>query len=179
MAPPSLDVSPFSYCQPQTSLSNFRRCRFVTLFWPKQVKASKLEEIHAKMVMKEGAPRQSSGSSKPRPTTSVKTNGSIPSSSSTSSMHRMNGSKPHRWNVTIFVIARPDVSHYFFFTCFCFFLPPIILTSLQRPRDYTSSFIGLIQILVMPVFFFSPLVTCPVYNLFSFSTIPLFAGMRS
>jgi chromodomain-helicase-DNA-binding protein 1 len=28
--------------------------RFVTLFWPKKVKASKLEEIHAKMVMKEG-----------------------------------------------------------------------------------------------------------------------------
>jgi len=27
---------------------------FVTLFWPKKVKASKLEEIHAKMVMKEG-----------------------------------------------------------------------------------------------------------------------------
>lgn len=27
--------------------------RFVTLFWPKKVKASKLEEIHGKMVMKE------------------------------------------------------------------------------------------------------------------------------
>ena len=81
---------------------NTCRCRFVTLFWPKQVKASKLEEIHAKMVMKEGAPRQSSTAVKPRPTTSVKTNGSIPSSSSTpivsSSSHRMNGNKPHRWN---------------------------------------------------------------------------------
>ena len=28
--------------------------RFVTLFWPKKVKASKLEEIHGKMVMKGG-----------------------------------------------------------------------------------------------------------------------------
>jgi chromodomain-helicase-DNA-binding protein 1 len=27
--------------------------RFVTLFWPKKVKAAKLEEIHAKMVIKE------------------------------------------------------------------------------------------------------------------------------
>ncbi|KAI5120346.1 hypothetical protein M0805_009421 [Coniferiporia weirii] len=70
---------------------------FVTLFWPKQVKASKLEEIHAKMVMKEGAPRQSSSSSvkPPRPNTSIKTNGSLPTPTSTSS-HRMNGSKPHR-----------------------------------------------------------------------------------
>ncbi|KAI0645708.1 transcription regulator [Trametes meyenii] len=33
---------------------------FVTLFWPKKVKAAKLEEIHAKMVMKESAPRASS-----------------------------------------------------------------------------------------------------------------------
>lgn len=33
---------------------------FVTLFWPKKVKAAKLEEIHAKMVMKESAPRAGS-----------------------------------------------------------------------------------------------------------------------
>ena len=33
---------------------------FVTLFWPKKVKAGKLEEIHAKMVMKESAPRAGS-----------------------------------------------------------------------------------------------------------------------
>ncbi|GJE92206.1 SNF2 family N-terminal domain-containing protein [Phanerochaete sordida] len=41
---------------------------FVTLFWPKKVKAGKLEEIHAKMVMKEssGAPR--AGSSDPTAT---------------------------------------------------------------------------------------------------------------
>ena len=46
---------------------------FVTLFWPKKVKAAKLEEIHAKMVMKEssGAPRAGSSdvvsaSKKPR-----------------------------------------------------------------------------------------------------------------
>ena len=30
------------------------RGRFVTLFWPKKVKAAKLEEIHAKMITKEG-----------------------------------------------------------------------------------------------------------------------------
>ena len=29
--------------------------RFVTLFWPKKVKASRLEEIHGKMVMKESS----------------------------------------------------------------------------------------------------------------------------
>ena len=34
---------------------------FVTLFWPKKVKATKLEEIHAKMVMKESNPRPSGG----------------------------------------------------------------------------------------------------------------------
>ncbi|KAG9220710.1 hypothetical protein CCMSSC00406_0003809 [Pleurotus cornucopiae] len=51
---------------------------FVTLFWPKKVKASKLEEIHAKMVMKEAAPRAGSESSvkKARPGTSSKANGS-------------------------------------------------------------------------------------------------------
>ncbi|KIJ18949.1 hypothetical protein PAXINDRAFT_166865 [Paxillus involutus ATCC 200175] len=58
---------------------------FVTLFWPKKVKASKLEEIHAKMVMKEAAPRPSSdaasSSKKPRPTTGGKTNGSLSASS--------------------------------------------------------------------------------------------------
>lgn len=47
------------------------RCRFVTLFWPKKVKAGKLEEIHAKMVMKEGAaPR--AGSSDPAASASKK-----------------------------------------------------------------------------------------------------------
>ncbi|KAF9244978.1 P-loop containing nucleoside triphosphate hydrolase protein [Melanogaster broomeanus] len=58
---------------------------FVTLFWPKKVRASKLEEIHAKMVMKEAAPRPSSdvasSSKKPRPTTAGKTNGSVSASS--------------------------------------------------------------------------------------------------
>ena len=38
---------------------------FVTLFWPKKVKAAKLEEIHAKMVMKESGPR--STPSEPHP----------------------------------------------------------------------------------------------------------------
>ena len=32
-----------------------RALRFVTLFWPKKVKASKLEEIHGKMVIKESS----------------------------------------------------------------------------------------------------------------------------
>jgi len=60
---------------------------FVTLFWPKKVKASKLEEIHAKMVMKEAAPKQpveNNAGKKPRPSGSAKVNGSssVPSSSS-------------------------------------------------------------------------------------------------
>lgn len=59
---------------------------FVTLFWPKKVKASKLEEIHAKMVMKEAAPRaqsDSTASKKPRVSGSSKMNGSssVPNSS--------------------------------------------------------------------------------------------------
>jgi hypothetical protein len=69
--------------------------RFVTLFWPKKVKASKLEEIHAKMVMKEAAPRASSDGGvvkKPRASTGTKTNGSTPASGSSA---RANG-KPHR-----------------------------------------------------------------------------------
>ena len=57
---------------------------FVTLFWPKKVKAAKLEEIHAKMVMKESSqPRAGSSdaalsaSKKPRlsSTTSSSRNG--------------------------------------------------------------------------------------------------------
>lgn len=72
---------------------------FVTLFWPKKVKASKLEEIHAKMVMKEAAPRSTSQvengqTKKPRPGGSGagRTNGSGsgPSSSYSSSV-RTNG----------------------------------------------------------------------------------------
>ena len=69
---------------------------FVTLFWPKKVKAAKLEEIHAKMVMKESAPRASSSdgpsaSKKPRlssgPTTASRSGASsIPSSSTTTSL---------------------------------------------------------------------------------------------
>lgn len=69
--------------------------RFVTLFWPKKVKAAKLEEIHAKMVMKEGTPRTSAmvaAPKVPRPSTGGKTNGSLPTPSSS---HRNNG-KPHR-----------------------------------------------------------------------------------
>ncbi|KAG2146018.1 SNF2 family N-terminal domain-containing protein [Suillus bovinus] len=66
---------------------------FVTLFWPKKVKASKLEDIHAKMVMKEAAPRASAEAStsakKPRPVTGGKSNGT-PSTAS-----KANG-KSHR-----------------------------------------------------------------------------------
>ncbi|KAG6903097.1 hypothetical protein C0995_006284 [Termitomyces sp. Mi166 len=65
---------------------------FVTLFWPKKVKASKLEEIHAKMVMKEGAPRaqtDSSAQKKPRmSTSSLKSNGSVPNSRTNGKSHR-------------------------------------------------------------------------------------------
>jgi chromodomain-helicase-DNA-binding protein 1 len=64
--------------------------RFVTLFWPKKVKASKLEEIHAKMVMKESTPRVQSTDSNvvKKPRVAGKTNGS---SSTPSSSHRTNG----------------------------------------------------------------------------------------
>jgi len=66
--------------------------RFVTLFWPKKVKASKLEEIHAKMVMKEAAPRSqadNNASKKPRLSVGVKSNGS--SSAPTATSVRTNG----------------------------------------------------------------------------------------
>jgi chromodomain-helicase-DNA-binding protein 1 len=61
--------------------------RFVTLFWPKKVRAGKLEEIHAKMVIKEGGdvtvpkkPRLSSNGKPPAgngatPSSSARTNG--------------------------------------------------------------------------------------------------------
>jgi chromodomain-helicase-DNA-binding protein 1 len=70
----------------ETSLSLIEIYSFVTLFWPKKVKASKLEEIHAKMVMKEAAPRAQSDNSslkKPRASGSSKANGStsIPNTS--------------------------------------------------------------------------------------------------
>ncbi|KII92764.1 hypothetical protein PLICRDRAFT_51119 [Plicaturopsis crispa FD-325 SS-3] len=71
---------------------------FVTLFWPKKVKASKLEEIHAKMVMKEGNPRASadpSAAKKPRLSAGPKTNGSSAPVASGSSSMRSNG-KSHR-----------------------------------------------------------------------------------
>ncbi|KAF7376349.1 Chromodomain helicase hrp3 [Mycena sanguinolenta] len=55
---------------------------FVTLFWPKKVKASKLEEIHAKMVVKQlnsDAPRAASENAAKKPRVSgAKTNGSLP-----------------------------------------------------------------------------------------------------
>lgn len=97
----SLDVRvllPFIYLSNIYFLSWFR---FVTLFWPKKVKAAKLEEIHAKMVMKESAPRSTpsdphtSVPKKPRLSTNVPTvpaivvsgrsNGAIQSASSSSS----------------------------------------------------------------------------------------------
>ncbi|KAF8650434.1 hypothetical protein AX16_005237 [Volvariella volvacea WC 439] len=72
---------------------------FVTLFWPKKVKASKLEEIHAKMVMKEAAPRVQQAdvaSKKPRlgagSSSSSRPNGSTNPNASSS---RPNG-KSHR-----------------------------------------------------------------------------------
>jgi len=60
--------------------------RFLTLFWPKKVKASKLEEIHAKMVMKESTPRvqPSDTNALKKPKLSGKTNGSSSTSGSTS-----------------------------------------------------------------------------------------------
>ncbi|KAJ7647122.1 SNF2 family N-terminal domain-containing protein [Roridomyces roridus] len=60
---------------------------FVTLFWPKKVKASKLEEIHAKMVVKlnsDAAPRAGSETVAKKPRVSgPKTNGSSSAASKT------------------------------------------------------------------------------------------------
>jgi len=67
---------------------------FVTLFWPKKVKAGKLEEIHAKMVMKEAGASEATTSKKPRISTSSKPNGSLPASA-VSSSGKANG-KPYR-----------------------------------------------------------------------------------
>ncbi|TFY57604.1 hypothetical protein EVG20_g8476, partial [Dentipellis fragilis] len=53
---------------------------FVTLFWPKKVKAAKLEEIHAKMVMKEAT--DSNVPKKPRMGSIKPNGGSTPSGSS-------------------------------------------------------------------------------------------------
>ena len=67
---------------------------FVTLFWPKKVKAAKLEEIHAKMVMKESAPRAGSSditvsaSKKPRLGSATATSRNGPSSSHTNGKYR-------------------------------------------------------------------------------------------
>ena len=65
--------------------------RFVTLFWPKKVKAGKLEEIHAKMVIKEAG--DANVPKKPRLSTNGKPagNGATPSTS----VARTNG-KSHR-----------------------------------------------------------------------------------
>jgi chromodomain-helicase-DNA-binding protein 1 len=63
--------------------------RFVTLFWPKKVKAGKLEEIHAKMVIKEGG--DANVPKKPR----LSSNGKPASNGTPSSSARANG-KPFR-----------------------------------------------------------------------------------
>lgn len=64
---------------------------FVTLFWPKKVKAGKLEEIHAKMVMKE-ASAEPGASKKPRTSLpNPKTNGSAVPVSGQSSSVKVNG----------------------------------------------------------------------------------------
>ncbi|KAI0062865.1 transcription regulator [Artomyces pyxidatus] len=63
---------------------------FVTLFWPKKVKAGKLEEIHAKMVMKEAS--DANVAKKPRTAASVKPNGVAAAASSSG---KANG-KSHR-----------------------------------------------------------------------------------
>ncbi|KAG6866711.1 hypothetical protein C0991_011370 [Blastosporella zonata] len=68
---------------------------FVTLFWPKKVKASKLEEIHAKMVMKEGAPRAQSEGTQKKPRMSASSSKSNGASSIPNSSARTNG-KSHR-----------------------------------------------------------------------------------
>jgi len=65
---------------------------FVTLFWPKKVKATKLEEIHAKMVMKESAPRSSTDNNAPKKArvgpSSSKANGSANAAKINGKSHR-------------------------------------------------------------------------------------------
>ncbi|KAG2015382.1 SNF2-family ATP dependent chromatin remodeling factor snf21 [Coprinopsis cinerea AmutBmut pab1-1] len=65
---------------------------FVTLFWPKKVKASKLEEIHAKMVMKESGPRNvaHASSSDPNKKSRPIASGSGSKANGSSSMSSMN-----------------------------------------------------------------------------------------
>jgi chromodomain-helicase-DNA-binding protein 1 len=87
-----VDVSTVFHILPGTVLNV--AIRFVTLFWPKKVKASKLEEIHAKMVLKEVRDGMSSDAhiaKKSRPSSSsAKLNGS-PYASSSPSMMKPNG----------------------------------------------------------------------------------------
>ncbi|THG99366.1 hypothetical protein EW026_g2965 [Hermanssonia centrifuga] len=66
---------------------------FVTLFWPKKVKAAKLEEIHAKMVMKESAPRAASSE-----TTSAAKKPRLAGASSTNAAARSNGTSASHTN---------------------------------------------------------------------------------
>lgn len=65
---------------------------FVTLFWPKKVRAAKLQEIHAKMMMKESAPRPESSSSTP----SKKPRAPIPKANGSSSSQIRSNGKSHR-----------------------------------------------------------------------------------
>lgn len=57
------------------AIIDVRHLRFVTLFWPKKVKASRLEEIHGKMVMKESSGVKQSPEM-PKKSTGGKVNGS-------------------------------------------------------------------------------------------------------
>lgn len=57
------------------TIIDVRHLRFVTLFWPKKVKASRLEEIHGKMVMKESSGVKQSPEM-PKKSTGGKVNGS-------------------------------------------------------------------------------------------------------
>ena len=66
--------------------------RFVTLFWPKKVRAAKLEEIHAKMVIKEAG--DTNVPKKPRLSSNGKPVGNGAATTPASSV-RTNG-KPHR-----------------------------------------------------------------------------------
>ena len=81
MATTPLDVSILVLFGSSTSMLSVVT-RFVTLFWPKKVKAAKLEEIHAKMITKEGPRAPSadgtSASKKPRLSTGATGRGGAP-----------------------------------------------------------------------------------------------------
>lgn len=90
MAKTPLDVRKRAWSRISSVFLTLYCLRFVTLFWPKKVKAGKLEEIHAKMVIKEGG--DASVPKKPR----LSSNGKPPGNGATPSSSARTNGKSHR-----------------------------------------------------------------------------------